>query len=96
MSTVPFANLFTHAALKENYLQYLKQSYQSEPFCFLLDVREYKENPSLEKAKTITSTYISDNTSTLEINIDRFTKDELLHALEKNETDPNMFDKAYK
>jgi hypothetical protein len=59
-------------------------------------VREYKENPSLEKAKTITSTYISDNTSTLEINIDRFTKDELLHALEKNETDPNMFDKAYK
>jgi penicillin-binding protein-related factor A (putative recombinase) len=96
MTNLPFATVFTHQRFKDNYLQYLKQSYQQAPFSFLLDVREYRENPSLERAKTIALKYISDNFSALEINIDKFTKDAVLQAVNQDNVEPTVFDEAYK
>jgi hypothetical protein len=98
---VPFENIFLVAELRENYLKYLKHSYQLEPMMFLLAIRDYKQSPDKKLAQQLIETYIADQSCVLQVNIDGQTKTNLLHEFQQYDSRSNVdlgtiFDAAYK
>ncbi|KAL0490141.1 regulator of G-protein signaling [Acrasis kona] len=58
---VLFENIFEERGIQENYRRYLDKSYQLEPLLFLLEVRLFRKNPTLQHAKEIINKFIRNN-----------------------------------